>query len=197
MSDRIKNNILGNNLGKGGKNMVMIGIKKLGKKTVVFGIQGISFCRIFEVLSQRELYAFLKTLDITIDAAIISLHQPYRNTLYALFPKICITIFKLEVVGLFDEALQEDELWYSEIAASTETEEDINLSKQLVNFINYFYDCGNKKEATKWYETWQAYIPLNNKKVYRLVRIMEFYNEEILNYFEVEEVLKKSKAFWI
>ncbi|MHC1747785.1 MAG: hypothetical protein AB9856_05245 [Cellulosilyticaceae bacterium] len=177
--------------------MVMIGIKKIGKKTIIFGIEGISLSQTFEVLSQRALYDFFKTLATTIDAAIISFHQPYRNTLYAIFPNIRITIFKSEVISLFDTTLQDEEGWYSEIAASSEDIDDPDSSNQLTNFINYFYACSSRDEALRCYETWQAYIPLNNKKIYRLVRIMEFYNEEILNYFQLQLTLKNSKAFWI
>ncbi|MDF2877369.1 MAG: hypothetical protein K0S30_465 [Clostridia bacterium] len=46
----------------------------------------------------------------------------------------------------------------------------------------------SRAEALHLYELWQLHMPINDKKASRFIRTMEFYLDEIINYFTVEPI---------
>lgn len=133
---------------------------------------------------QDDFYTFLKTYHLPIDYAIIEFNQPYRNTLYALYPEIKICISKRAVQELFLQTTQIGEELYEEVAVTAEElEEDFYLYTH--SFIQAFYKQDSKEEAIKLYHEWTSRMPLGVPYLYRLIRIIEFYKEEILNYFDL------------
>lgn len=136
---------------------------------------------------QEDFYYFLVNNPLLIDYVIIGLNQPYRNTLYALYPGAKICINPQVIQRVFDEVLGIDYHFYEEVAAAGELEcNDISMMTQ--KFIYDFYKQTSKEDARRLYRDWVSEMPLGIPWLYRLIRIMEFYMEEILVYFELKNI---------
>lgn len=139
-----------------------------------------------KVKHQKYLFELMQGKHIKLDYAIIKLNQPYRNILYHLYPQIKIIIDRHEITALFSTIMREEPDAYEEAAASIEHRYHTDYFKGDIRYFVYdFYHMKSKAEATAFYELWQNYIPINDKRIGRLVRVMEFYFDEIINYFDV------------
>ena len=61
------------------------------------------------------------------------------------------------------------------------------LSEDLRYFVQCFYRCESKEVARAYYEAWQYERALNDQKANKFIRIMEFYQDEIFNYFDYKQ----------
>ena len=156
------------------------------------------FDKRIKVRNCTDLFEQLQTIPFPLDYAIIKLNKLYRNTLYYCFPQIKIIIDKPEVMTCFNRLLHQEKQAYEEVAATIEQgmmEEA--LKRDIGCFIKGFYARASKAEAIEFYELWQSDMPLNDKKISRLIRTMEFYLDEILNYFDIsnrEEYFRSQKS---
>ncbi len=145
--------------------------------------------QIIKVRDKKNLIKLLQHIRIKPDYAIIKLNQPYRNTLYYLYPEIKIIIDKEDVILVFNTIMNTQIEAYEEAAALIENQGNTPCFKGVSRyFILDFYNMGSKGEAIEHYELWQTYMPLNDKKISKFIRIMEFYFDEIINYFESPKI---------
>ena len=157
------------------------------KQTVVYDLMRNKLCSILPSTKQEVLYHYLLKYPDSIDYAIIELKQPYRNTLYALFPNIKVSIHRQSVEKLFTHTLGMYSTSYEEVAATQVVEcQDEVIDVQ--QFVKAFYSYHTKEEALAYYHKWVSEVPLGINEVYRLIRIMEFYLDEILAYFELKQL---------
>lgn len=178
------------NEGSGSLNIIEITTIDSPKETIIYNLTRNKLCTRIASTRQEDFYNFLIRKPLDIDYAIIGLNQPYRNTLYALHPHVKICISPHIIQSVFDEVLGIDYCFYEEVAVTGEVEyQDISISTQ--KFIHDFYKQTNKQDALILYRTWVSEMPMGITWLYRLIRIMEFYMEEILIYFE----LKAMRAF--
>ncbi|MDF2612711.1 MAG: hypothetical protein K0S71_497 [Clostridia bacterium] len=141
-----------------------------------------------EVKNADSLFKLLQDQTFKLDYAIITLSQPYRNILYHFYPHIKMVIDKYEVIALFSTLFNQISEVYEEVAVSIEYKDHPDYFNGDIRYFIYdFYHAKSKAEAIELYEFWQNYIPLNDKKIGRFVRVMEFYADEILNYFEIDK----------
>lgn len=145
----------------------------------------------FTVKGQRDFYKGIKGRELHLDYGIIELNQRYRNTLYYLQPTIKIAIDKKALFALVEKGLYVKELLYEEVAISMDHSAKMEPTIEgLYSFIEAFYKCSSQREALALYEAWQWERPLNDKAATDLIRVMTFYQDEIMNYFDVKTIIE-------
>ena len=143
----------------------------------------------FEISSAQAFYTHLKSAHLSLEYGIIHLETVYRNILYQLYPHIKIAIDESAMRQYVISILEGTSETYEEIAISLENGKD-TVAGELLAFINMFYGAKEEREALLHYARWQYERPLNEKKLTRFERVMEFYLVEILNYFELKRIDK-------
>lgn len=141
---------------------------------------------------QKTLYQCLEMIrqDYMIELAVINFHQPLRNTIYALFPEVVITINPAEVMVMVASHLGYNHgltNTYEEIAASTE-DGALASCKMGTNHPD-IYNHKTQKEAIDSYKQWQSYVPLGVKGFHHVIRKIDFYHQEVFNYFRVRKIV--------
>jgi len=140
---------------------------------------------VIQVKNGKGLFEFVQSRPIQLDYAIIKINQPYRNILYHFYPHIKIIIDKHEIIALFNTLMGEAQDVYEEVAVSIEQRCHAEyFNGDIRFFIHDFYHMQSKTEAIAFYELWQKDLPINDKKISKFVRVMEFYSDEIINYFD-------------
>lgn len=173
--------------GSGSLNIIEITTIDSPRETIVYNLTCNRMHARIASTRQEDFYYFLVNNPLLIDYVIIGLNQPYRNTLYALYPgaKICIRPHSIQDV--FGEVLGIDDQFYEEVAVTgAGVCNDIFIMTH--KFIHDFYKQTNKQNALDLYREWVSEMPLGIPWLYRLIRIMEFYMEEILMYFELKDI---------
>lgn len=148
--------------------------------------------------TQSKIYHYFITHIKRVDCIIIGIHYLYRNMIYSLYPCAKIIINKQEIICFYENILGIQTKAYEEAAITsfpTVKEEQLEKSDNIEHFIYYFYEQEYKKQAIKLYENWQLIIPLNDKKIYKILRTIECFYEEILNYFEYKNIIKEATEF--
>ncbi|WP_054738575.1 hypothetical protein [Cellulosilyticum ruminicola] len=142
----------------------------------------------FKAGNALEFYTYITHYGFDLKYAIIYLDTLERNTLYYLYPDIKIAIHEKAirnyVRGLLDLTLET----FEEVAASLEYGKSC-LEIELICFIDSFYSYKDKEDALFSYAKWQYERPLNRDKISKFVRVMEFYLDEILNYFDLRNTI--------
>lgn len=147
------------------------------------------FEKMIKVKGCKALIDFIASRADLLDYAILKLNQPYRNVLYHFNPHIKIAIDKEEIVTLFYSLIAEDKGAYEEAAAALEDScSCMSINSNKHHFIDDFYRMCSRTEAVHFYELWQLHMPLNDKKASQFIRTMEFYLDEVINYFTVKPI---------
>lgn len=148
-----------------------------------------------QLKGSKALTKWLQNSYFPLDYAIIKLNRIDRNALYYFMPDIKIIIDPNEIIHLFKNQINIEMQGYEEIAATEldKTMSALNIGKE--SFISAFYNMQQKNEAVHFYELWQRDIPLNDKKLGRIVRVMEFYFDEIVGYFDAPDCIKALRRF--
>ena len=141
---------------------------------------------------QKTLYKHLEAIgrNYEIKLAVMDFNQPLRNTVYAVFPEVAITINPADVKAMIMSYLGDDLGLMNvqeEIAVSVEGQILTNREWE----ISYpdIYNHTTKQAAICDYEQWQSYIPLGVKCFHHVIRIIDFYHQEVFNYFEFKNML--------
>lgn len=115
--------------------------------------------------SSEALYKYLYKMaeSYTIEIAIMGFNHPLRNAVYTVFPKAIIIIDPLDVDQMISHYLGAQEI--------------INGATEEV--------------AAHSYRQWQGEVPLGVKSFHHVIRTIDYYYEEIFNYFKYKEVLSK------
>lgn len=141
----------------------------------------------FEVESPLKFYTCMKHYNFDFKYALIHLETLYRNTLYYLYPNIKIAVHEKAIRNYVRQLLDITPETFEEVAVSMEYGKAC-LEIELLCFIDNFYGFKDKEDALFSYAKWQYERPINDAKLNKFVRMMEFYLDEILNYFELRSI---------
>ncbi|NLI89040.1 MAG: transposase [Epulopiscium sp.] len=137
-------------------------------------------------LDKDELYKyfikFKEEYNYNINLAIIGFNHEVRNALYSVYPDIIIIIHPSNVIRMVDKYLENDQCFKSaqeELAASLE-----------IGYYN-IYTFNSRLEAASYYKEWQEYVPLGIQKLNDLILTIDYYYEEIFNYFDFRDIINK------
>lgn len=184
---------IGHTSSKKEKNMYLLCQMNVpGEPTAVFNIYYQSGNRwqyetTFQVENPLKFYACMKQFDFDFKYAIIYLETLYRNTLYYLYPNIKIGIHEKAVRRYVSILLDITPEAFEEVAVSVEFDKSC-LELELLCFIDQFYSFKAKGDALFSYAKWQYERPMNERKLTKFIRMMEFYMDEILNYFDLRNI---------
>ncbi len=139
----------------------------------------------YKIEGPKTFYTFLKQTPFEIDYAILQINQPYRNLLYSFYPQLKMSLAKEAVIDEFEKRIGVTRYFYEEVAASLQR--SVRTEKRdWKGFIYEFYSLSNGEEALALYEIWQLSLPLKDKYATSFIRFMEYYLQEIVNYFEIK-----------
>lgn len=124
----------------------------------------------------------------TIDIAMMGLNHPLRNAVYTVFPKSTIIIEPSDVRKMISYYLEDFKITNSvnqEIAAGLE--DDLLDGYELG--CDCIYNYHTKEEAIHYYRQWQADVPLGIEAFHHVITTIDYFYEEIFNYFELKDIL--------
>ena len=142
------------------------------------------------VARRTYFYKALNSLRESIDFALIGLYLPYRNGIYAAMPHTQIIIQPEELYQFVSHFQQIPIEVLDEVAISIDRQlkED---QQEVDSFLTTFYHAQSIDEARAIYERWQMERSLWNELGNKLLLMMHVYEEEILNYFKYQLILKE------
>ncbi len=143
--------------------------------------------------THSKIYHYFITHIKNVDYIVIGLHYLYRSMIYSLYPYAKVIINKQEIIYFYENILGIQRKAYEEAAITslpTIKEDQLDKNSNIEFFIYCFYEQENKIQANKLYEEWQLNIPLNDKKIYKILRTIEGFYKEIFNYFEYKNIIK-------
>lgn len=136
------------------------------------------------------LFKWLKTYPKAPHYISVPMKEQYCEMIYILKPQSLIVIEPDTVYKALKGLLGHDTYEYMlEIAATSLDEGGNEISWDLPHFLNHFYSAKTRKEAIAIYNAWQEIIPLNEMSMCRVLEVIEYYRDEILNYFSLKEAL--------
>ncbi len=147
--------------------------------------------QVFHAQRQEELYAFLMEKKWVIDYAVLGLNGAFRNTFYVCCPSVVVMILPISLWEFCERlcAIMQKET-YLEVAISQEEEcTEIVLHERIYMFLHDFYQIKSKEDAVAYYEKWQLENTVSDKLVQHFVRTVEYFKEEIFNYFLLREIV--------
>ena len=130
-------------------------------------------------------YMWLKSYEAPIDYVEVPFNEAYIEIVYILKPHVSIVISEETVHQYLDTLIGKDALLcMEEIAATSIGEEYLEENYNLKDFLLSFYSASTREEALEVYNKWQELIPFHHRVLYKVLEIMEYYLDEILNYFD-------------
>lgn len=149
-----------------------------------------SLIKTLKIMELGGFYHWLKFYEVPVPYIFVPFNEAYCEIIYILKPKTLLVISKEEVYSFFGFFLGTDVTDFMEEAAATFEVEDKYLGNYDLNhFLARFYDAHSKEEALKIYNEWQEFIPLNDEGLCKILEVLEYYLDEILNYFTLDRVL--------
>ena len=142
----------------------------------------------FKAENALEFYSYIKQHKFDLKYAIIYLDTLERNTLYYEYPHITIAIHEKAIRNYIRKLLDLTPETFEEVAVSLEYGKSC-LEIELLCFVDLFYSYKDKEDALFSYAKWQYERPLNKEKLSKFIRVMEFYLDEILNYFDLRNII--------
>ncbi len=141
--------------------------------------------------SPESRYEHLSTLGqkYTIEIAVMGFDHHLRNAVYIIFPKARVIINPLDVEKMINHYLgtnQAISTALEELAAGIDDQPEA-----CERGCQSIYDKKTKKEAIDYYRQWQGDVPLGVKSFYDIIRTIDYYYEEVFNYFEFKDALRK------
>lgn len=156
----------------------------------LYNLEDMSILDTFPNQQQRTLYKYLEIFkqNYFIKLAIINFNQPLREIIYSLFPGVVIIINPRDVLEMMNYYLGYDDSAFKgdkdeEVAVTLE--EDRLLAFKIPISCQSIYSCYTKQEAMVYYRKWQSYVPLGIKSFHHVIRKIDFYYDEVFNYFDL------------
>ena len=144
----------------------------------------------FKITKRAYFFKALNCLQEPIDFALIGLYLPYRNGIYAAMPYVQIIIQPEELYQFVRH--------FQQVPTQATDEVAISMDKQLKedyqevdDFLKVFYHARSTEEARAIYERWQMERSLWNELGNKLLLMIHFFEEEILNYFKYQFLLSE------
>lgn len=154
------------------------------KQNKIYKLEDMSLLETYPLDNLNLLYKTLKLFQqkYNIKLALMDLDHPLRNAVYSVFPKATIIINPQDVSQMIQTYLEADPRikdGQDEIAA---TVEDQNLAQGI-------YMNQSKTQAIDYYRQWQGDVPLGITCFQNIITTIDFYYEEVFNYFEFTNIL--------
>ncbi len=161
------------------------------KSTYIYLLGSSNWLLLHEIKNSTfsKVYDYLTTHVKSLDYMIMSINYLYRNMIYTLFPCAKVVISKKEMINFYESVLGIGHKVYEEAAITFHYMSQEEKPHYLENFIYHFYEQEDKYQALRLYEEWQTNIPLNNKNIYKILRTIECFSEEIFNYFDYKDLI--------
>lgn len=144
--------------------------------------------QVLQTLQDTELgafYTWLKSYEAPMDYVEVPFNEAYIEIVYILKPQVPIVISEETVYQCLDTLIGKDALLcMEEIAATSIKEDHLEENYNLKDFLLNFYSVSTREEALEVYNKWQELIPFHHIVLYQVLEIMEYYLDEILNYFD-------------
>lgn len=136
--------------------------------------------------SLNDLSSFFICNQTPIDIAMVPLNKPRLDLWRRYHPQAQLVIDPQEVMWFVKRVMGED-LWCyaNEVAATADGVCSCNHEGDITQFLNELYKARSPEEALERYNAWQDVLPLNCPMTYKVLRMLEFYQVEIMNYFRV------------
>lgn len=159
---------------------------------ILYTYNGIQWQQVGDLSVARRTYFFqmLNSLREPIDFALVGLYLPYRNGIYAAMPRAQIIIQPEELYHFISHFQQMPIQVLEEVAVSMDKQLQDD-QKEVDDFLMTFYHAQSIDEARDIYERWQMERSLWNELGNKLLLMMHVYEEEILNYFKYQLILKE------
>lgn len=134
-------------------------------------------------LPDTQLHSYLQGFEKDIDSIWLPLNRPYV-TLCKQLPNIKKIVIPPEALFAFlARVIGEDAIHYMKEVAATTTRHSGLIQGDFMSFCIGFYQSKSRQEAQFKFHLWQEYMPLNDKMTYKMLILIERYQEELLNYF--------------
>ncbi len=141
--------------------------------------------------STKALYEHLSMVqeDYTIEMAVMGLNHPLRNALYTVFPDVMVIINPQDVQAMIEGYLiTTQSLGEAQGEMAAAMEDHVGAPKEIG--CQGIYDHATKQEAISYYKQWQGDVPLGVKSFYHIISTMDYYYEEIFNYFDFPNIIR-------
>lgn len=158
-------------------------------KTSVYDLMNEQQIECLNTNKVEEVVKYLKKEVKPIDYLLIPLNRPYRDACYGIGRTVKLVITEDEIRQFLECIFGQSFVAYMEEAAVSVMEAS-HMGNDLTAFFIYFYQAKTREEAEKIYNSWQEFIPTDDVLFYKILRTLESYRIEILNYFEVKPYLK-------
>lgn len=156
----------------------------------IYNLKDMSILSKLPRASCESLYDHLSAIaqEYTIEIAMMGFNHPLRNAVYIIFPKATVIINPLDVEKMISHYLGKEQIISSALEEVAAGIEDQPLENCQVG-CQFMYDQKTKKEAMHYYRQWQGDVPLGIKSFYHVIKTIDYYYEEIFNYFEFKDIL--------
>lgn len=162
----------------------------------LYNLEDMSILDTFPNRQQKTLYKHLEILKkkYLIKLAIISFNQPLREIVYSLFPGAMIIINPKDVLDMMNSHLGDVATTLKgdkgeEVAVTLEEDRLFAFENPIT--CQSIYSCYTKQEAMFYYRKWQSHVPLGIKSFHHVIRKIDFYYDEVFNYFDFKNFVIK------
>lgn len=125
---------------------------------------------------------FKEKYNYDINLAIIDFNHEVRNALYSVYPDVMIIIHPSNVIKMANKYLDNDQYLGA-------VQEELAAGLEIDSHNIYMFN--SKLEATAYYKEWQGYVPLGIQGFHDLILTIDYYYEEIFNYFDFKDIINK------
>ena len=146
----------------------------------------------FPMMDLSFFFKWLKAYEGNPNYISVPMKEHYCEMIYILKPQSLIVIEPETVYDTLNMLFGRDAYAYMEETAATFfSSEREGMSWDMPSFLKLFYSVKTRREALNIYNEWQEVIPLNESSFCKVLELMEYYIDEILNYFSLQEALDK------
>lgn len=141
-----------------------------------------------------QFYHWLKFYEEPLHYIEVPFNESYIEIIYVLRPQTLVVIDKETVYQFFADLFGFDVQSCMEEVAATFERGTVGLGYDFGEFLARFYESQTRQQAVELYNRWQELIPLNNEGLCKALEIIEYYLDEILNYFSLINAQKSEKV---
>lgn len=161
----------------------------------IYNLEDLSILGTFSKNDRFELDKKLKSIkeEYEINLAMINFNSLLRDSLYGVFPKAKVMIHPFASIKMVESYLGPRIIGGStnqEIAAGVE-DHGLVMSKVELGCLG-IYTKSTKEEAKTYYKMWQGDVPIGIDCFYKVISIIDYYDEEVFNYFDFKLILNKT-----
>ncbi len=155
----------------------------------IYSLEDLSILGELPKRNTMSLYDYFEIMkeEYNIRFAIMGFNHSLRNAIYSVFPNVSIIISPTDVIQMINSFIgccEPDNVSEEEIAAGV-GDSTLIIHETACQGIYYNH---TKKEAINYYRQWQGDVPLGTQSFHNVIRTIDFYYEEVFNYFEFKNI---------